>query len=358
MSLGFAACALWACGNSEDGESTRGLPLSELPAEYARAACTAYQGCVGEIAALFGTTLEDCVETQTIAIEEELGEIEAAVAAGRVKYACNNVDACLDDIAARDCAGLLERESAACLAALDGTLDVGEDCSLNAECAGEAYCDFAEQCPGTCKALEPGGGTCERDDQCASGLVCFDDTGRCVAPARSGESCEQGEPVCAPGLLCLGANAANAAPGTCSTIEQAFTAELEEPCDLNRVWCKPGTVCEVQAVLPALEAECAAKVASGAACRVAAPDQCPDDEYCAVGALSLDGTCTPKPRAGQACAAPSYARETPSICAAPLVCESGICRELGHLGETCDVDESCFSGTCRAGACVAGGSCD
>ena len=352
-----------ACGSSEagfEGDGSQGIPLDALPVKYAAAFCTAYDRCFGQLLGVFRPG-EDCAETTTTPISEELPLLEEAVDAKRVTYDGTKMQACLDDIAARNCAGLLERESAECMAAIDGTVANGGDCSLDAECAGEAYCNSQDSCPGVCARLESAGGRCRSDSECASGLVCFGQTNRCVAPAGSGELCKQGEPDCAPGYVCLGEDGPAKSPGNCVALDDAFSVKLGQSCDLDTELCEIGSSCEVQTVLPQVTTECAAKVGSGAACKVAIPDECPDDEYCLIPLLppTLDGTCEPKPEAGQPCGGAGYdPARTPSICAPYARCDDGVCRDLAHLGESCNVDATCYSGRCTGGACIASTGCD
>ncbi len=188
--------------------------------------------------------------------------------------------------------------------------------------------------------------------------MCFSETNRCVAPAASGELCQQGEPDCAPGYGCLGEDGEAKTPGTCVALDEGFSAQLGEACSLATQLCEPGKSCEVQAVVPQLTTECVAKVASGAACGVAIPDECPDSEYCVVAPLTLRGTCTPRPEAGEPCGVPSYDRQgTRSLCAPYARCDKGVCRDLAKLGETCSTNDTCYSGRCADTACVSSNGC-
>jgi hypothetical protein len=106
--------------------------------------------------------------------------------------------------------------------------------------------------------------------------------------------------------------------------------------------------------------ECAAPVASGKSCSFGVPDQCPPDEYCKFGAaLQVTGTCTAKPKAGEACViAGSAATGAAEICAPYTRCDNGICRDLAAIGSECHSDGVCLSGSCAGGKCVLGGACE
>ncbi len=67
------------------------------------------------------------------------------------------------------------------------------------------------------------------------------------------------------------------------------------------------------------------------------------------------GLCTPKPKAGEACA--KGIGDSATICAPYARCDAGVCRELAHAGETCSANDTCYSGHCD-GACVTANRCD
>jgi hypothetical protein len=347
-----------ACGGNEtssgdpDGSAAGGITIEELPAQYAQAVCEVFAGCVGDLWSFFRPG-EDCVKEFTITAEEELATLPDAITAGRVKYHADKVQKCLEDVVARGCEGLSQREPPSCQAAIEGTAAEGDDCELDAQCSGNQYCKVASACPGQCAPYEQAGGKCVSNDHCASGLKCSA-MGFCVAPSRKDEACQQGEPDCADGLICLGEDAAAKTPGKCLVIEDVLSGEAGDPCSLDGSLCAGGLSCEIKTVLP-LAGECVPRVAAGAACRAAFPDECPDDEYCQLPVNPLDaGTCTKKPAAGEPCAKGVGAEA--SICAPYARCDDGVCRELAHAGESCSADATCYSGRCD-GACLTSNAC-
>jgi hypothetical protein len=353
--LGLAA----ACGGSESGRDSggTGIPLEELPAKYAEAACAAYDSCIGDLLGIFRPG-EDCVKNAKIQFEEELANLSELVDKGRVKYHGTRAQACLDEVAAGGCSLLIERAPASCEEALVGTLAEGEDCELDEECAGEQYCKVAAACPGKCASLEQAGAPCSGNGDCISGLTCGE-TGRCVAAAKSGEACKQGEPDCVPGYICLGDDAAQKTPGTCIALDRAFAGKSGDDCSLAEQWCGGDLVCEIKSITP-VSGDCVAKVGTGDACRAAFPDQCPDDEYCVLDTTTpldlFDGLCTSKPEAGEPCG--KGLGGNPEICAPYARCDDGVCREIAHLGEECSQNATCYSDHCVGGACVASNSCE
>jgi hypothetical protein len=239
---------------------------------------------------------------------------------------------------------------------LKGTVAVDEDCTLSAECEGSAYCKFGDACPGTCTELELAGQPCEEDSQCASGLVCSDETTRCVAPAALGEQCQGGEPDCALGGLCTGST--DDAPGTCVSYDDAFAGAEGDDCALlDLELCGDGLVCGVEsATLAGAVTKCMPKAGMGDDCVIAFPDQCPVEQYCAVPDGAFEGTCETRPEAGEPCAANGI-NDSVDICAPNTRCDGGTCRDFAALGEACETDGVCVSGHCLDGACVSASSC-
>ena len=353
--FGLAAAA---CGGTDTGTSGEqggaGVSMEELPDKYADAFCQVFTTCAGDLYGIYRPG-EDCLKDISVTFEEALATLPNEVTAGRVVYHADLVQKCLDEIAAGGCDTLANREPASCKQAIEGTVKLDGDCTLDADCAGEQYCKVADKCPGKCAPYEQAGGACVSDDNCANGLKCGDNA-HCVAPSQEGEACEQGEPKCADGLLCLGQDSTKKTPGQCYTIGAALAGKAGDPCSLDGHLCRGGVACEITAVTPTIGGTCAAKVDSGAACHAAFPDECPDDEYCALAPLNplMPGTCTAKPKAGDMCAAGLGAAE---ICAPYARCDNGVCRDIAHAGEECHANDTCYSGHCEANACVTGNSC-
>ena len=342
------------CGGSDTGSDGPSVTLEELPAKYADAACQAFTTCVGDLYGIFRPG-EECLKDIGPTFEEALAPLSHAVDAGRVKYDGTKVQKCLDELAAGDCAALAQREPASCKAAVAGTVKEGEDCTNDFECAGEQYCKTAASCPGQCAPFENAGGACISNDNCKSGLKC-DDNGHCVTPSAEGEACKQGEPDCADGLLCLGDDSTAKTPGTCYTIEEGLSGKAGDACSLDGHLCAGGFACEITSVTP-ISGNCVAKVDADAVCHAAFPDECPDDQYCALGLNPLmPGTCTDKPKAGEMCAPTLGGGNV--LCAPYTRCDGGVCRDIAHAGEDCQANDTCYSGRCVNGACVTGNSCE
>jgi len=344
-----------SAGNGGGGEASnpeRGITVDELPGKYAAAFCEVFTGCVGDLWGIYRPG-EQCIKDFQPAVSEAFAPLSDAIDAGRVKYDGTKVQSCLDDITGRDCAALSERQPASCKVAMAGTVKRGEDCTLDQECEGDQYCKIGSSCPGTCAAYESAGGVCGSDDNCKSGLVCGDN-GHCVTPAKGGEACDEGEPKCAAGFICLGQDAAAKKPGTCYAIAEALSGNEGDACSFDGHLCKGDLSCEITSIAP-LGGKCVPKVAASAACHAALPDECPSDQYCVLGTNPLlPGTCQPKPKAGEKCA---KGLGDSLLCAPYARCDDGVCREIAHAGEDCTQNDTCYSSHCVDGACVTGNSC-
>ncbi|HEY6078133.1 MAG TPA: Dickkopf N-terminal cysteine-rich domain-containing protein [Polyangiaceae bacterium] len=350
--MAVALSLLGACGGDDGDAGPTGVPLEELPESYAAALCEAYVGCYGTLYAIFRPG-EECVKNLTVQLQEELATLPHAVESGSIVYDGVAAQACLDEIAAGGCETLDQRASATCQAVFVGSAAEDADCELDEECEAGLYCSIGDTCPGTCTPLEAAGRACKANSQCKSGLTCGT-TGLCVAPAKLGEPCKQGEPDCSGGSICLGDSAANSTPGECVAVDDAFSGEAGDACNFTEL-CVAGLSCEITSIVMPLSGSCVVQVDADGPCHPALPDECPDDQYCQIDSL-FDGTCTPRPEAGMPCAKGIGA--TADVCAAYARCEEGTCREIATAGEGCTENDTCYSGRCQDGACVAGTGCE
>jgi hypothetical protein len=343
-----------ACSSESDTENN--VSIEDAPRVLSRAACAALESCFGSSYTLF-LGGEDCETSVRDQFEEALDSAASAIEAGKLQYSERRLQACADSVRRAGCDFELAFESPTCLGALDGTVELGGDCSSTQECRGAAFCKSAGTCPGTCMARSGLASVCEDSSECERGLDCTRER-RCRPPAALGAACGgDGEPDNCKGGLCIGADAEADVSGECQRASEVFSATAGEPCLLNGTLCADGLVCTITAGGAAPETACAARVASGAACRVAIPDQCPAEEYCAVAAGQLEGTCIQRPRVSEACAPGPFADSDP-VCAPFTRCENGTCRARQRLGGSCQSDDVCLSETCLRGKCALEGACE
>jgi hypothetical protein len=362
-SVSATACFALLAGCSSDADSNdqdptaEVTPIEQLPAAYAAAVCEAYSACLGPIFEIY-LGAEDCLTLTQERLEDSLPRFEAAIAAGRIEYHGELLETCVAELSGFSCDELLTRDTASCEQVLEGTLAAGTYCAMDEECQGTRYCQFDTRCPGTCAELEREGGSCEGDGNCDSGLICSKVTSRCVTPAGFGDPCQAGEPECAPGFLCAGADEDMNRSGNCRSYDEVFAVAAGESCDpIGGKLCAAGLVCRIDSVTPALEATCSSPAEAGAVCRLSFPDPCPQQQFCDIPPNMLDGTCKPRPAAGQACGATPFEAEG-SVCAAYARCDGQTCRSLAHLSEACTNDDACYSERCVDGVCVASEGCE
>jgi hypothetical protein len=362
--LGLSVCAAVglsvACGSSDDVDGAgQPIPFDELPARYTKAFCDAARACWGDALEIL-TGGESCEDRFGPTLSEELDRMKPGIESGKIKYDGTRAQACFDAVAAAGCND--GDEPQACTDLLDGTLAAGSDCASNFECKGsDAYCKSSGTCPGRCSPRESVEGPCSADDDCQPGLRCDREVGRCFLPAGAGDRCEGGtEPNCGEGLFCLGAENDSGKSGNCRTIDEAFSSSEGEGCYFGGApLCAGALRCIVQGVdttTGSIQTRCGPAVSSGAACKIAIPDMCPADEYCAVPRDALDGRCTKRPAAGAACA--TQGSDPPAICARGLACDGGQCRPRQRLGGSCQENAGCYSDHCSSGGCVSANGCE
>jgi hypothetical protein len=329
--------------------------LADLPVQLAAAVCDVFLTCSPVYRELFVASGESCTASLSAQMLEDLPNMEEAVAAGRVAYDGTLVDECVAQIRAQSCEQLTDLEQGSCEAMLHGTTALGAPCTLEDECAGNAYCDFALACPGVCTARQSVGGECLSETECDNGLDCVGN--RCVAPGGPGATCGNELPGCSSGYTCTGTGFPPTQTGTCRSLNDVFTLGVGQPCELfGDAQCQPALVCalemfDLQAGL--VSGTCAQRVPSSGACRVSLSNQCPSSEYCATAEDALEGACTPLPSVGSPCADTTFG----DLCGVGLRCEAGICSPPAHLGESCVTDEVCLSDRCGDGVCVSESSC-
>lgn len=339
----------------DGGGGGGGLAIEDVPANSSQIICDTVFTCLGSFGSLFGTQ-PACEATFEQGITNGDYQLwQAAIAAGTASYDPEAAQRCSDATSATGCGLLLAGTPDACADVWIGTRALGETCSIDQECAGEAYCAGAD-CPttsGICTMQSPGGGSCDGNRECQAGLACED--GTCVVPTgNSGGSCaDQGD--CPLDEQCVGA--AMGASGICRNRASLQTAGLGETCELQGdmvILCEDGASCAVTGFMLPMSAtlECRAPVAAGAACFAAVPEMCPENQYCQ-GAnpfmLMFEGTCAPLPGVGDDCAMTLFGER----CAAGLACVDSRCVQPQANGGPCAADGECYSGRCRGGACVA-----
>lgn len=357
-----ACAAITGCG--DDTGSDPGI--EEVPALYAEAICDAFLSCLGP-----GTpknlTREECLATNQAGIEDgDFQYLQDSVDAGRIRYNGGRVESCIADIATAPCEELgTGHAPVSCQQTFVGTIAAGDDCALDEECSGNAFCDTTGMtCPGTCTALGDAGADCTEDNQCAEGLACALPAiglGSCTAQAGEGDPCGGNAPDCGLGMVCAGENEDQNISGVCKRIDEVFVAAIGEECSLDDgIFCVEGASCVATLTGTGVNAmvswECEAERQADADCKLAIPDQCPAGQYCDVDPSAqlprFTGTCKDLPRAGQECG------KWQGVCDSGAVCDgAGLCQPINRIGGSCDDDTQCASENCVGGECAAPSLC-
>lgn len=359
---GGTSTAGTGAGTGAPPMGTDGAAFAEIVPVYAEAYCGVLARCLPPALAGLAFGGADCDARVIASLEDsELEEIQGAIDAGRVVYDPTKVDACFAMIEAVACtdSGARLFDEGPCGAVVTGTVTEGGDCGLDAECAGDTFCDRTTGCPGTCTKARGAGEGCDRDEQCLAPLSCDEDTMKCATPGKAGDSCGGGvSPDCTLGLFCAGDDPDMMKAGTCKTTSEVFAAANGATCDFDTTQlCMDGLACVVSVSGMTPTFACSEPVASGASCNFAIPSQCPAGEYCdGINLMTgdVDGTCTPLPGDGQPCA-----RHYGAACAGDLVCDMDRrCHPLGRIDDPCVSGGGCASGRCVAEKCVRPERCE
>lgn len=306
------AALVCACGDNHTG-----ISIDEFNQAKTAAQCARFARC-----GLF----QDKATCQAFFRKRPDRDLEAAVAAGVVRYEGASAERCLEALADATCDGA-SREARvlprACEDMFVGSLTAGEPCALDEECISGA-CDVPLCgelcCVGTCRpavAFASVGEACERDDDCVPDAFCGDDS-TCEVLGLDGDIC-RADRQCAFGFGCIGATPQM--PGNCRAL-----GANDEPCPYLRC-AEIGASCK--------NGHCTAVGLPGDPCTSAA--DCSPFVRCD---LEL-GRCAPVPSLGEAClgacAGEAYCDPDAQICVAPREntapcsaanqCESLFCAE-------------------------------
>jgi hypothetical protein len=333
-------------GPAADGGGTAAdpsAPVAEIAMKLGGAVCDALAACLGpqKLSALFNR--EACA-TRIVGglAQDDLAPLSDSIQKQRVALHAEQLAACYDDTRALGCEVQTQRLPASCQAAIAGQVAVGDVCSIGSDCAGEAFCPLTA-CPRVCTERNASGGTCNRDEECVSGLLCT--AGTCAAPAALGAACAGSSgAVCALGASCVGST--DTKSGHCTSNAEVQADALGAACSPGGTLCQEGLSCAWDG---SAAFSCQAAAGPNAACHLALPTQCPVDQYCDAKDVMTEGKCVVLPGDGQACAVSDQ-------CAPGALCvlesSKSICRKIGDLGDACSQAGLCRSGSCTGGKCT------
>lgn len=357
---------LGACSGSD---ANAPIPLGDFPAALAGAYCEYARHCVpnendSPLVIAYLSASSTCASdflrlSPSLAMPRLLESVEQ----GTVAYDATKARECVNAIAS-SCNLVTDINAfgtGPCAEAFGGTVGANGQCHANADCSGDAYCNFGEgQCPGHCvrrfapgtacnNAMECGAGSgsfgdCVHDAEsgmtrcveilqaadaasgetcgdaiegdtvsrraCASGLSCPSGGGACDAPHALGESCiVETDFACAPGSLCLGA------PGSATCRAVTVLDEVGAACDSETDDVQAYRLCNPLHGLTCASGTCA-RNSTGA-----------EGSHCSNGGLLL--TC----QTGLVCNSSTSTCVVPApvgaTCYSDVECESGACDQAG-----------------------------
>ena len=210
---------------------------ADLAKDLAQAVCSALRSCLGDqkLAAFVGRESCEARFTANLA-QQDFATLEQSGKRGRVKVTRDDLAQCYSDTRALGCKIQSDRLPASCQRAIAGQSDLGEACSIGADCAGDTYCPTSA-CPRVCAARSVAGGSCARDEECVNGLICLAD--HCTAPAGVGEACAGNSgAVCELGTSCVGSTKTQA--GKCAANADVQVGAEGEACTPGGMLCKEG----------------------------------------------------------------------------------------------------------------------
>lgn len=362
LALLLLATLLAGCSSSD---ANAPIAIADFPAALAGAYCEYARHCTpaendSPLVLAYMRASDQCAsDFLRLSPQTAVPRLVEAVNQGTVSYDAQKARDCVNALAST-CNLVFDVTAfgaGPCADAFRGTVATNGACHSNAECDGDAYCNFGEgQCPGHCvRRFEPGTqcnnssecgagagafGECVPDGAtgmnhcvavveapdavsgescgdavdgntltrraCGSGLACPNGGGVCAAPHALGDACViETDFACADGSLCLGI----AGSATCRAV--TVLGEVGDACDPSDSDLSSYRFCNPLRGLECVSGACARR-GSGA-----------EGSQCMTGGLLL--SCDP----GLVCSSST------STCFAPA-----------EVGATCYSDVECASGAC------------
>lgn len=403
-SAGSVSGGAGGTASNTGGSSTSGGGAPDLPLDVAEFCDAMVERMCEWVTQCRGFTECDGIGPVGGIQSECSGNLAERLASGELEFDADRAEACLASPVV--CAGSPWQwaQQSGCQGVISVPSGIGDDCYpesgfITTPCS-EGYCDYSDECPGTCRDFADTGESCS-DSQCAPDHACLDEECRklpdegesceasclfsmpclevdnekiCIAPGIEGDDCEPDSQPCDYGLVCL--------DGEC-----ARTVEADDPCTQNSQ-CPSGYGCFASTA--SVAASCQLWLEAGAACPnggcdpnegLTCQDITPDDdddnrecvayagvdEPCAPVGCAQNlwcyypepdnpdaGVCRPRGGPGDACESetgPFTGYELPcGTSTAEYYCVQGECAAPGTIGDPCDpIDErTCAEGWCSA----------
>jgi len=332
--LGIAGVGgVGGCTNTEF--INEGIPFDDMPTEMAAAICKWVEGCYTG----GGLALRDqCLARATPNVVDGKGPaIGAGIEDKRIEYYATQASACLDALAA---CGRDQQPPPACFATFKGQVALGGECLNSYDCAGDAYCEAGDTCPGICTAWGGAGDACTTNDGCDRNFRCISNV--CTATVGDNAPCTTNAD-CNYDLLCLSVEG----DGKCVDVGDYLTAKEGEACGTFAPDLPQAPLCELEFVCAqdstgSTTATCKKRVGAGDECSLAFLSQCPQAYECP----ETPGVCELLPTSGKC--GELYGE---ALCQPGYACISDECTKQVSNGATCSSNGECESGRCLDGTC-------
>ena len=295
-------------------------------------------------------------------------DLTTQVASGALHFVPDQAQKCLADLGR--CNGANSFDDGPCREVFEGSAATGEPCQRNEDCAGDAFCQVGDDCPGTCTPRKQEGEACLLASECAyqgGATRCNYDmagNGTCHSlaaspPAAKGQPCtrrlgtQESLVICQDGFWCAtvpGGNPNDDAMGECAEPIAASGACFDGDDVCSEGICDSDTaVCRKLTLRKNAGESCGQAVF--AFCDPILGLLCGDDGTCQGSGDGSNG-------------AKCFTSDFQLGCSVGLFCQKaamatssdpGVCTPLLTDGAACETDSGCVGGGCVNGVCMGRG---
>jgi hypothetical protein len=333
------ACALVAGGCSGDDDGG-GPPATAL--QYCQRLAAALAEAEARCQPADAASLES-----TLARALDCAGLQRAGEAGHFAYLGALAQPCLDALDELSCHGLSQASGPPpeCWEPFSARVEPGGECfsELPVECAG-GWCSVADcGAPGACVAWLGPGAACSSSARCAPGLECVAAACAVAAPPSElgeGGACASGNVICGAGLYCDRMSV----PSTCRS--RLTSGSCHGPAE-----CAVGHDC--------VNGACAPERNAGAACAPGA-GECVDGLWCDASSRcarwsGVGGACGTMPGGERSGCLGSWCEPAPAGSSQPGTCRAYLALGAacpGAAREECGPGAACDGGTCVRSYCI------
>jgi hypothetical protein len=342
------------------------VAIADLAHEVAIAFCNMFSRCLGSSSIDYPGTITQCISSlEPTLADQVVNQITAAVTRGTTSYDATAARSCLDAYAYVACDYSNEQDLLVkCAGAWPGNVAVGGSCVSNVECASSlisTYCVSDGTCPGQCQARRQSGQTCrsDHDEQCQTNLRCGSTNDVCVPMLKVGDTCVNEDDTSG---ACGGFSKCQQDSASTQYHCAYRVGVTERQVCASSVECVTGLICmttgETSDASPSVVHRCQNRLSSGATCRPALGNPCPDGQYCSIatsgGTTASTGQCVTQIAPGIQCPnTNAYECQNNGRCSST----SHACVLQQRVGGPCETSGDCFSYVCTNSVCAAPQDC-